>query len=138
MPVTLPPPFTVTGLTVNELSSGGLTIKVALTVDPFREPETATNVVEPTGLVVITKLTDWAFWAIVTVAGTVAAAVLPLVRVTLMPPAGALTGIIKIPVAVVPPVTDGFTKERLCRVIGATLSCWDKVIVPKLAVMLVD
>ena len=69
-----------------------------------------TEVFVPTGLVVTVKVAVVAFAATVTLAGTCAAAVLLLDKVTTAPPAGAGPVRRTVPVEEVPPTTDaGFT-----------------------------
>jgi hypothetical protein len=99
------PPVTEVGLRVTELSTAALTVSVAVFATP-RFPEIVTEVLLATGLVVIVNVAVVAFAATVTVAGTCAAAVLLLDRVTAAPPAGADPVRVTVPVEVVPPVTE--------------------------------
>ena len=70
-----------------------------------RVPVIVTPVLAVTGRVVTEKLAVVAFAATVTLAGTVAAAVLLLDRVTVIPAAGAGPVKVTVPVEDVPPVT---------------------------------
>jgi hypothetical protein len=68
----------------------------------------------PTGLVVTVNVALVAFSATFTLAGTCAAPVLLLDKVTIAPPAGAGPFRVTVPVAVLPPRTDaGFTVTEL-------------------------
>ena len=73
-----------------------------------------TEVLLATGLVVTVKVAVVAFAATVTLAGTCAAAVLLLDRVTTAPPAGAGPFKVTVPVEEVPPITEaGFRVTEL-------------------------
>jgi hypothetical protein len=76
-----------------------------------------------TALVVIVKVALVAPDATVTLAGTVAAAVLPLVKVTVAPGAGAAAVKVTVPCDELPPTTLlGFSVSELAAVAAATVS----------------
>jgi hypothetical protein len=85
VPVDDDPPCTVEGLSESEVRDGRLTVKLADLVVPLRRAEMLTVVLADTGIVLTVKVAVVAPAATVTLAGTVAAAVLLLVRVTTAP-----------------------------------------------------
>jgi hypothetical protein len=93
-------------------------------------PEIVTELLVATGAVVTLNVALVAFGAIVTLAGTLAAAILLLLRVTSAPPAGAGPFKVTIPVDEVPPRTEvGLTDIELS-VAAVTVKIAVLVIVP--------
>lgn len=105
VPVELAPPVTVLGLNVSDVNEAAVTVRVAVLVRPYT-PEIEAVVVEDTALVVMVNdaVVDPA--AIVILAGTCAAKVLLLRRVTTDPLVGAAAFRVTVPVALFPPTTD--------------------------------
>jgi hypothetical protein len=107
VPVEPLPPITLAGLTDTEESitvGAGITVKVTDCVVPY-VPEIDEVVVVETALVVTLKVALDSPAAIVTLAGTWAAVVLLLERVTTAPPAGAVPLKVTVPVDPLPPTT---------------------------------
>ena len=120
VPVLEAPPTTLVGLTVTADKVGdagtGLTVKVAARVRPPKVAEIAGAVEAVTAFVVIGKVAVVAPAATVTLAGTVAAAVLELLRLTTAPPAGAPAVRVTVPCDEFPPTTevgDTLTVDKL-------------------------
>lgn len=105
VPVEVAPPVTVPGLSVSDVSVATETVRVVVLVKPYT-PEIVTDVVDATPLVVMVKEAVLAPAAIMTLAGTCAANVLLLCRVTTAPPVGAAPFRVTVPVALFPPTTD--------------------------------
>ena len=106
VPTACVPPFREVGLNVIELSAAALTAKLAvLAIVPY-VADMVTEVLAATGAVVTLNVAVVAFGAIVTLAGTLAAAVLLLPSVTSAPPAGAGPLSVTVPVDEFPPSTD--------------------------------
>ena len=106
VPVTGLPPATADEDSVNEASAaGGVTVNVAVCVTPPREAEIVTGVAAETESAVTVNVLDIAPAETKTLAGTVAAPVLELVRATDSPPVGAGPFKVTVPVAVPPPGT---------------------------------
>jgi len=108
VPVELLPPVTLVGLRLNEERAPeleGLTVSVAFCVLPLKLAEMATAVVELTDTVVTVKVALVAPEATVTLEGTVATAVSPLLSETTAPPEGATPDRVTVPVELLPPVT---------------------------------
>jgi len=107
VPCGVAPPVTLVGLTETAESDaaggGGETVKTALVVAPPNEPEIVTGVDEATGCVVTVKVLLVLPAATVTLAGTVATAVLLLDIVTTAPPLGAAALSVTVPVEELPP-----------------------------------
>ena len=82
-----------------------VTVSVALRLTPLNEAEMSTALLALTGTVLIVKLALFFPAGTVTLAGTVATAVLPLVSVTTVPPAGAAALKVTVPVEGFPPAT---------------------------------
>src|SRR5881296_2214137 len=103
------PPVTLVGLTATADSEagggGGVTVSVAVLVAPPKAPVTVSEVEAATALVVMEKVALIEPAATVTLAGTVATAVLLLDNVTTAPPAGAAVVNVAVPWAAAPPVT---------------------------------
>jgi hypothetical protein len=99
------PPVTVLGFNVRGVKEATVTVRVALLVKPY-VPEIEADVVDATPLVVIVNDAVVAPAAIVTLAGTFAAEVLLLPRVTAAPPAGAGPFSVTVLVALFPPTTE--------------------------------
>jgi hypothetical protein len=105
VPVEVPPPLTVLGLRVSWPIPGGRTDRVAVLLDPLQRTRIVTEVVAVTGDVVTVNVAEVWPAASVTLAGTVAAAVLLLVGEQTVPPAGA--GPVRVTLALeeLPPTT---------------------------------
>ncbi len=107
VPCGVAPPVTLVGLTETAESDagggGGATVKTALLVAPPNEPEIVTGVDEATGCVVTVNVLLVLPAATVTLAGTVATAVLLLDSVTTAPPLGAAALRVTVPVEELPP-----------------------------------
>jgi hypothetical protein len=103
------PPVTLVGLTEtadNEAGGGGgVTLSVAVLVAPPNAPVIVTGVDALTAVVVTVNVALVAPAATVTLAGTVATAVLLLDSVTTAPPAGAALVNVAVPCAALPPTT---------------------------------
>jgi hypothetical protein len=103
------PPVTLVGLTETADSEagggGGVTVSVAVFVAPPYAPVIVTGVDAPTALVVTLNVALVAPAATMTLAGTVATAVLLLDSVTTAPPAGAALVSVAVPCAALPPTT---------------------------------
>jgi len=103
------PPVTLVGLTATADSEagggGGVTVSVAVLVAPPKAPVTVTGVEAATALVVMEKVALIEPAATVTLAGTVATAVLLLDNVTTAPPAGAAVVSVAVPWAAAAPTT---------------------------------
>ena len=104
VPVEGVPPLTEFGLAETERRAGRLTVNVAFRVVPFSAAEIVTDVEAATGIVVTVNVAVVDPAPTVTLAGTVAAALL-LDNVTAAPPVGAAPLNVTVPVEVVPPVT---------------------------------
>ena len=122
---------------VGAASPGGLTVSVAVCVVPPLEPEMLTDVAVVTELVVTVKVALVAPAATVTLAGTVAAAVLLLESDTAAPPLGAAALRVTVPVEEVPPTTLvglTVTEDNVGDAGGGfTLSAANRVVLPRLA-----
>jgi hypothetical protein len=105
VPVDPAPPGTVVGLSVSELSTAAVTVRLAVCVEPNVAEMVAEALVD-TGLVVTVKVAVVALPGTVTLAGTCAAAVLVLDSVTTAPAAGAGPLRVTVPVDEVPPSTE--------------------------------
>ena len=120
VPFGLPPPITLAGLTVRDVSTAGLTVRMALPVVPLDVAEIVTSACAATGLDVTVNVFVVVPAATVTLAGTVAEAVSELASVTTVPPAGAACDSVTVPVEEAPPVTAaGFTATET-----ATTTAW--------------
>jgi len=120
VPVLPAPPTTLVGLTVTEDRLGGagtgLTVRMAERVTPPKVPEIDNAVEAVTDVVVIVKLALVAPASTVTLAGTVATAVLALLRPTRAPPVGAAAVSVTVPCDALPPMTevgDTLTVDKL-------------------------
>ena len=89
VPVEIEPPATDAGLTENADSAGGLTVKISDLVTPLYTAETVAVAATATVPLVKETFAVVAPAGTVTVAGTGAIAVFVVVRLTIMPPAGA-------------------------------------------------
>ena len=96
---------TLVELNVSLVSVGGFTVSVALTVAPPAAAEIEGVACALTGLVVTVNVADFAPAATVRLAGTVAADVLLLARVTVNPPVGAAAFNCTVPFDEVLPIT---------------------------------
>lgn len=83
------PPVTLVGFKLSEVTEGGVTVSVAV-ADPPKLAVMVTLVVELTATDVIVKVVELVLAGTVTLIGTVAAAVLLLFSVTVVPLAGAV------------------------------------------------
>jgi hypothetical protein len=104
VPVELMPPTTEVGDRVTEDKDAAVTVSVAFMLVP-RIAVTTEVVVEATPNVVTVKVADVLPADTVTLAGTLAAAVLLLVRLTETPPVGAAAFSRTVPVELLPPTT---------------------------------
>jgi hypothetical protein len=100
------PPVTVLGLSVRELSEATLTVSVVVLLTPAWEAVMVEVVWLATPLVVMVKVALRAPPAMVTFAGTRAAAVLLLASVITAPLAGAAPFKVAVPVELLPPTTE--------------------------------
>ena len=105
VPLAVVPPATLEGLMLRDEINAGTTASGAVLVAPPYEPEMVTAAGVETALVLTLKLALVAPAATVTLAGTVAAAVLLLESATTRPPEGAAADSVTVPVDDVPPVT---------------------------------
>lgn len=121
VPVELFPPTTVLGLIVSDDRTGGLTVRVAVLATP-NVAVMVTLVVFATPLLVTVKDAVVAPARTVTLAGTCAAAVLPLLSVTTDPPVGAAAFRVTVPVELLPPVTEVGLKDTADTEGGLTVS----------------
>jgi hypothetical protein len=103
VPLKLFPPTMDVTLLVNPDKVGAFTVKVAVFTTP-KVPVITTEEFVLTGLVLTVKVADVAPLETITLAGTVAAAVLLLDSVTTAPPVGAAVLKMMVPVEPVPPV----------------------------------
>jgi hypothetical protein len=115
VPVELLPPTTEVGETVTLTKVAAVRVSVPC-CEPPRVPVTFTVVVELTPPVVTVKLAEVCPAGIVTEAGTVASDVSELLRLTVMPPAGAGPLIVAVPVELLPPSTELGEKVMLVTV----------------------
>jgi hypothetical protein len=105
VPVEAAPPRTELGFNVNAVKVGGVTVRVALAEAPFAEAPMLTEAFDATATVVTVNVAVVAPAATVTLAGTVALALLE-VSATESPPVAAAELIVTVPVDVAPPSTD--------------------------------
>jgi len=109
VPIEEVPPSTAVGFTATDETTGGFTVNAAVWVPPLNVAEMVADAAVATGVVVTVKVAVVAPAATVTLAGTVAAALL-LDKLTDRPPVGAALPKVTVPVEEVPPVTAvGFT-----------------------------
>jgi len=128
VPVELLPPTTEVGDRVTEDKDAAVTVSVAFVLIP-RVAVTTEVVVEATPNVVTVKVADVLPADTVTLAGTLAAAVLLLVRLTETPPTGAAPVRVTVPVEGLPPVTLVGFKETEDRVTaGVTVNAAVRVV----------
>jgi len=122
VPVELLPPTTEVGDRVTEDKAAAVTVSVAFVLVP-RVAVTTEVVVEATPNVVTVKVADVLPAETVTLAGTLAAAVLLLVRLTETPPVGAAAFSRTVPVELLPPTTlVGFSDTDDTLIAGFTVS----------------
>jgi len=120
VPVEEVPPTTEVGLNVTVLTPLANTLRAADRFIPY-VPEIMTTTVLATGLVVTVNVAVVAFAATVTLAGTRAAFVLVLERVTTAPPNGAGPVRVTVPVEVFPPVTEFGLRATEVKVAAVTV-----------------
>jgi len=119
VPVEAVPPVTLVGLRLNEERvAGGVTVRTAESL----AAQMVTQLGAVTELVETVKFPDVAPAGTVTLTGTVATNGLPLKRVTTVPPAGAATFRITVPVETAPPVTLGGFRVNEARLGEVTVS----------------
>jgi hypothetical protein len=139
VPVDGLPPIRVAGASVKVVNAAGTTVRNALIATPPEAAETLTFVVEETGRLVTVKVPVLKPAATVNVEGTVAAEVLELDSVTIVPPAGALPTRVTVPVAVAPLMTRlGATVRALTAERGMTVRAWDRITLPWVAVIVIE
>jgi hypothetical protein len=135
VPVEVPPPAMVAGLRVRDEVLIRLTVRLALRVVPPSEAEMATVVLVVTGTVVTVNVAVVAPAATVTLAGTVATAVLFDASVTTAPPAGAAAASVTVPVEfALPPTRLVGLSVSPEGVSGVTVRVAVRVVPPALAV----
>jgi len=135
VPVELLPPTTEIGDRLTEDKDAAVTVSVALVLVP-RVAVTTEVVVEATPNVVTVKVPDVLPADTVTLAGTLAATVLLLVRLTETPPVGAAAFSCTVPVELFPPTTlVGFSDTEDTPIAGLTVIV-AFALPPKVAVML--
>ena len=132
VPVELLPPTTDVGVLVSVDNVGALTVSVVVRVTPY-VPEIVTEVFAVTGVVVMVKVADRAPAAIVTLAGTCAADVLLLLKVTTAPTVGAAPLRVTVPVELLPPTTEVGDRVTEDKDAAVTVSV-AFVLVPRVAV----
>ena len=103
VPVALFPPAMVAGLTVTVAREFGTMVSTAVLVMPAYVAEIDDEALAVTTTVVMVNLALLAPAATVTLAGTVATAVLVLARLTTTPPVGALPVSVAVPLTAFPP-----------------------------------
>jgi hypothetical protein len=99
------PPMTLAGASVTLDSAAGVTVSAAVFVTPAATPVIVTEIDEATPRVVTANVAEVVPTGTLTLAGTVAAAVLELVSVTVSPPVGAKPSSVTVPVEGFPPTT---------------------------------
>jgi hypothetical protein len=135
VPVEEVPPLTLDGLRLSVLSAGALTVNRAVLVTVPYDAVMVDVVDAVTAFVVIVNLAVVAPARTVTLPGTVAAAVLLLVRVTTMPLVGATPLSVTVPVEPVPPITVAGLSESVDSAGGFTVKVVVRLTVPAEAVI---
>lgn len=115
-------PTTAVGESVREESAAGVTVSVAVLVTPAATPVMVAEVEDATPSVVTVNVAVLALAATVTLAGTVAAAVLELESVTARPPVAAFPVSVTVAVEGLPPTTLAGTSVTLVKAAGVTVS----------------
>lgn len=105
VPVEVAPETTVEGLNVTDEGTAARTERTAVLVTLLKSAEIVDDALAPTGMLVTVNVAVVAPAATVTDAGTVAAAVFELVRVTADPPVGAGPFRVTVPAEDTPPTT---------------------------------
>ena len=127
VPVLGAPPTTLVGLRITVDNAGvaevAVTVNAAVRVTPPKLAEIDRVVEAATVLVVIVKVALVAPGETVTLAGTVAAAVLALLRLTMAPLAGAAALSVTVPCDVLPPTTDVGVTLRADKVAAGVAAC---------------
>lgn len=106
VPVEEAGPTTVLGLSARVVRVGAVTVRVAVGVCPNLLPDMVTCVFVETPTVVMVKVPLVLPAGTVTVAGTVATAVLLEAMLTVKPPVGAGLSMVRVPVEITPPSTE--------------------------------
>jgi hypothetical protein len=122
VPVLVLMPATEVGFREREESAGGLTVTEAVLLTPLNVAVIVTVAAVVTVLLAMVNVALLAFAATVTDAGTVAAALLLLVRVTTAPPAGAGPVSVTVPALFAPPVTEVGLAVMAESAVGLTVS----------------
>lgn len=135
VPVVLVPAATAVGKKETPAKLGAFTVRVAELLEVPRVATTFTDESEPTANDVTVKVADEAPPAIVTDAGTVAAAALSAERLTERPALGAGPVRVTVPVEAVPPVKLLGLRVTVETPIGLTVNVEEKLAVPADAVM---
>ena len=130
LPCEVPPPVTLVGFSVRllRLAGGGgggtgVTVNVPVRLAPLYVPVSVTLVFAPTALVLTLKLALLAPAATVTLAGTLATAVLLLESVTNAPPEGAAAVKVAVPVAAAGPTTLLGLTDTADKLAAAVVAC---------------
>jgi hypothetical protein len=127
------PPVTELGLNVNDEMTAGLTVNVPLWLLAPTVAVTITGSAMATPTVVAVKVWEVLFAGTVMVPGTVTEGS-PLLKETLIPPAGAVWLIVTVPVELVPPVTaTGLNVTDMTVIEGTTVTFPVTVVEPVVA-----
>jgi hypothetical protein len=135
VPVEGLPPMTEVGDRPTDVSTGGVTVRVAVWLTLLKEAVIVTGVLAATGSVVAVKVAVVAPAATVTDAGTWAAAVLFELRLTTAPPVGAGPSRVTVPVEDTPPTTEVGDRPTEERPAGVTVKVAVLLTLLKVAVM---
>ncbi len=122
VPVEAVPPTTDVGFKVKVVIVGAVTVSVAVAVEPLSAAVMTDELFVVIASDVAVNVAVVAPAATVTVAGTVAAAVVAELRLTTVPPVRAALPSVTVPVEVAPPSTDVGLNDRPVTVTGVTVS----------------